>query len=339
MAPGANLSTFSPKAFEGPRSTITSIEKKIETYKARKETIQNLALWTLANLAVLISKATWDLLSGVELKSSMLSTSSIIFGVFSFALGLGTVFYWLHGFYQKYQITTELNTLTSKTSKHFEGQTIEYVKDSETSQEVMNDIVEKLKPLFPDVTIETSYGIIVTHKIDIEGDSIETTQFRWTRQKDNQDNLQRTVGQWRKYYAEVHKTAVSLQILQVIASQCIQELPSTVEIADAPSRYTCTSPKIDNPGSISHRLETALPTRPPDCFTSVQEFQGYLASQPKVTRMSPSKFTVNEEHVPTPPTSPKQQEPLSGNPLQPAQPQANIKKSGSWNPLKWAGLL
>jgi len=298
MAAQANLSTFNPAAFEGPRR----IEIDIKAHIARKETIYKLALWTIANLAVLLAKITWDKLSGVELKPSMLPISSIIYGVFSLALGLGTLLFFIYGIYKKYQITDQLKDLTDKAKKKFYVQTIEFADDSETESAVLKDIAEKLQPLFEEA-VHTKYGIIVTYELNIEGATLETTQFKYAKKSDNLKHIESTVGKWRKYYAELKAESYSLQIMQVVASQCIQDLLQDKEITDGSSCYTCSSPKSPDAsgGSISHRL-TGSPNRK-STFSSVEDFRKHLENQPTVKVSSP-KFEVKEGHI-SPSVSPQ----------------------------------
>ncbi len=83
--------------------------------------------------------------------------------------------------------------------------------------------------------------------------------------------------------------------MQIIASQCIQELPP-LKIIDGTSHYTCTSPAILNPrgGNISHD-EQAGKTGKRNNYFSLMEFRKYIDNLPKAIDKSPKENVLSDE--------------------------------------------
>lgn len=284
MAIDTKLGKMNPLAYENTRRTIDGIHTKIAHYNDQKTTIHRLAIITITSLVVLLVKVAWEWLVGTELSPTSLSLFSIIFGIYNLCIGLVTLVYWIDGKRKAKTIEEEIKQLVNKSTRHFYGEIVEVGKDSETQAEVLTHIQKILKSCFEKpVHIEIGYRLIVTYEIKIEGETPETFKYSSDKINDNFDEVQSTIGIWRKCYSELlqAKPETPPAILKVVATQCVQDLPE-LQIEDDASLYSCTSPlseKLHN-RNISRKLRGT--PKQPISYQTVGQFREYLVEMPGI---------------------------------------------------------
>ncbi|HEY5236374.1 MAG TPA: hypothetical protein VIJ14_09370 [Rhabdochlamydiaceae bacterium] len=285
------LAKFNAKAFEGLQKDINSLGNQITSYQTQQRKIDRLAMLAFGTFAVLVVKLAWNKLSGTGFKTALFSSSSIILGLFDLAVGSGALWYWIDKNSKTKQIADEIARLAGLTRKNFYGETAERRQDQVTTPEVLDSMQENLKPLLEEaVPIERDYILIVTYEFSMDGDSAENFKISSNRILDNFKEIEATVAVWRSYYFELYQADPASRtsvIMQAIASQCIQELPST-KIDDGTSYYSCSSPAILNPksGIIEHHYQAGPITKKKRHYNSPSEFRTHLAKKTqKLTRL------------------------------------------------------
>jgi hypothetical protein len=258
MSIDKSLVRFDAEAFGGTYRNIQSIEQQITTYHAQKNTISRLANAFFFLSAALAVKLVGNKVAGTDLKTAVTSSSSVILGLFALATLGGTLWCLDNGRKKADYIASEIQKLYHFPKQKFYGDATESIADVDTAPEVL----ESMRSCFDNsVPIDTNYTLIVTNLFTLQGTTADNFKCTPVRILTNQEEINKTIAPWRKYYVELYNAYRHLKptvIMQVTASQCIQGVPQKM-LDDGISQYSCHSPPVLNPkgGSIGHHYKAA----------------------------------------------------------------------------------